>query len=199
MQIVETVLGNSREESWRSRLAMAHIDWLHLDHWEAQKNRFRKRTEAGGEVAVSLDRGVHLQDGDVLAWDPERLSAIVARIELKDVMVIRIDPNQEQGTLVRTCIELGHAIGNQHWPAVVKDAQVFVPLVVDRQVMASVMKTHDFAGITYHFAPGSEVIPYLAPHEERRLFGSPDQPVHSHTHAHEHDHVHASAEVSGQS
>ena len=37
--------------------------------------------------------------------------------------------------------------------------------------MASVMKTHAFEGVTYEFVPGAEVIPYLAPHEARRLFG----------------------------
>ena len=52
---------------------------------------------------------------------------------------------------MRTCIELGHALGNQHWPALVKGARVFVPLTVDHKVMASVMKTHRFEGIRYEF------------------------------------------------
>ena len=45
---------------------------------------------------------------------------------------------------MRTCVELGHALGNQHWPALVKGDRVFVPLTVDRKVMASVMNTHRF-------------------------------------------------------
>jgi urease accessory protein len=52
--------------------------------------------------------------------------------------------------------------------------------------MASVMRTHAFAGITYSFVPGAEVIPYLAPHEARRLFGGAEGPVHTHAHAHNH-------------
>ncbi|MBL9122911.1 MAG: hypothetical protein JNG90_04715, partial [Planctomycetaceae bacterium] len=88
----------------------------------------------------------------------------------------------------------GHALGNQHWPAVVKETAVYVPLTVDRKVMASVMKTHAFAGITYEFIAGSEVIPYLTPHEARRLFGGADATPHSHlpgepsAHAHGHSH-----------
>jgi urease accessory protein len=86
-------------------------------------------------------------------------------------------------------------LGNQHWPAVVKGSDVYVPLTVDRNVMASVMKTHAFSGITYEFLPGTEVIPYLLPHEARRLFGGADATPHSHlpghTHAHgEHHHSH---------
>jgi len=75
-------------------------------------------------------------------------------------------------------------LGNQHWPAVVKGTTVFVPLTVDRKVMASVMKTHAFSGISYDFAPGLEIIPYLAPHESRRLFGGADSTPHVHTPIH---------------
>jgi urease accessory protein len=167
---------------------MIHLTntYLTLDQWEAQKNRFRKHSQQGMELAVSLDRNVHLRDGDVLIWDEIKRAAIVVRIELKDVLVIQL--NQLLATsaeqMLRTCVELGHAVGNQHWPAVVKGTQVFIPLTVDRKVMASVMKTHAFADITFQFVPGAEVIPYLAPHEARRLFGGAEQ-VHSHNIPHE--------------
>ena len=59
---------------------------------------------------------------------------------------------------------------------------MFVPLTVDRKVMASVMNTHRFEGIRYEFVPGGEIVPYLAPHESRRLFGGAEGPVHTHTH-----------------
>ena len=59
---------------------------------------------------------------------------------------------------------------------------MYVPLTVDRKVMASVMNTHRFEGIRYEFVPGGEIVPYLAPHESRRLFGGAEGPVHSHTH-----------------
>ena len=34
--------------------------------------------------------------------------------------------------------------------------------------------------------PGGEVVPYLAPHESRRLFGGAEGPVHTHTQEHWH-------------
>ena len=37
-------------------------------------------------------------------------------------------------------------------------------------------------GIRYEFVAGGEIVPYLAPHESRRLFGGAEGPVHSHTH-----------------
>jgi urease accessory protein len=167
-----------------ARLANAAVDPVELDHWEAQKNRFRKKTASGVELAVSLDRGTFMRDGDVLLWDAAAARAVVARISLRDVMVIHLGGMAAASPelAMRTCVELGHALGNQHWPALVKDSRVFVPLTVDRKVMSSVMNTHRFEGIRYEFVPGGEIVPYLAPHESRRLFGGAEGPVHSHTH-----------------
>jgi urease accessory protein len=184
MILIKTVLGNIGDRDWAERLSAADTDLLEIDQWEAQKSRFRKATAKGVEIAVSVDRGTHIRDGDVLLWDAEALSALVARIELRDVMIVHLDDlaSLVPEVAMRTCVELGHAMGNQHWPALVKDNCVYVPLTVDRKVMASVMNTHRFESIRYEFVPGRDVIPYLAPHESRRLFGGAEGPVHSHAH-----------------
>jgi len=184
MILVEAVLGNAAEPEWAARLAAATVDTLELDHWEAQKNRLRKKTAGGLEIAVSLDRGTSMRDGDVLVWDSQAARAVVAEISLRDVMIIHLDGlgPLAPDIALRTCVELGHALGNQHWPALVKGNRVFVPLTVDRKVMSSVMKTHRFEGIRFEFVPGGEIVPYLAPHESRRLFGGAEGPVHTHTH-----------------
>ena len=190
--IINSLLGNTADEAWQATLATATVDYLRLDQWQAQKNRFRKATDAGVELALSLDRTTQLRHGDVLAWDEATKTAIVAAVDLADVLVIHLDAlvGQPSELVVRTCFELGHALGNQHWPAVVKGTVVYVPLTVDRKVMASVMKTHAFEGITYDFQPGTGVIPYLLPHEARRLFGGADATPHSHLPGHEHSHEH---------
>jgi urease accessory protein len=182
--IIESVLGNASDPEWAARLSAAAVEPLELDHWEAQKNRFRKKTASGVEVAVSLDRGAFLRNGDVLLWDAEAARAVVAQISLRDVMIVHLDALSAIAPEIamRTCVELGHALGNQHWPALVKGNRVYVPLTVDRKVMASVMNTHRFESIRYEFVPGGEIVPYLAPHESRRLFGGAEGPVHSHTH-----------------
>jgi urease accessory protein len=184
MILVESVLGNAGDPEWSERLATATVDAFELDHWEAQKNRLRKKTRGGRELAVSLDRGSFMRDGDVLLWDEQARQAVVARLSLRDVMVIDLEALAAlpADLAMRTSVELGHALGNQHWPALVKGNRVYVPLTIDRKVMNSVMKTHDFEGISFEFLPGSEIVPYLAPHESRRLFGGAEGPVHAHTH-----------------
>lgn len=193
MILIETIVASSLEPEWRARLDGAEVDVLLLDQWDAQKSRLRKSTVGGVELALSLDRASHLHDGDILVWDEGARRAIVARIELNEVMIIEIEDDGDAAdleTTSRTLFELGHALGNQHWPAVVKGARIFVPLTVDRKVMASVMKTHAFPRVRYDFRPGLEVVPYMTPHEARRLFGGATAPSHAHGQDHHHEHGH---------
>ena len=191
MHLVETVLGNSNDPEWQARLAGASIDTLELSQWDAQKNRLRKNTRNGQTIAVSLDRDAFLHDGDVLLWNEQTKNAVLCKIDLCDVLLINLAGLQAlpADQLIERCVQLGHALGNQHWPAVVKGTKVYVPLTVDRKVMDSVMRTHHIENVTWSFQPGSEIIPYLAPHEIRRLFGGtgPDSDVrHHYEHAHAH-------------
>jgi urease accessory protein len=178
---VDAIVGHASEDGWPDLLTGARVDILHLDQAEAQKSRLRKATDGGVEVAISLDRGTQLRDGDILLWDEARRAAIVARVHLKEVLIIDLSTlfDGPREVAMTRCVELGHALGNQHWPAVIKGTRVYVPLTVARAVMASVMKTHSFEGVTYAFVPGADVIPYLAPHEARRLFGAAEGHGHS--------------------
>lgn len=193
MKIFSEVIGNKNTDpEWAAKLENIRIEYLDLDQWTAQKSRFIAKSSAGEEYAVALKRQTQVEDGDILAYDADGRTALVIRIELKPVMVIDLQKiaRENPEEIIRRCVELGHAVGNQHWPAVVKGTKVYVPLTVDKKVMSSVMDTHRFEDITYEFQPGREVIPFLAPHEVRRLFGGSSQEL-SHMHADGHFHVHA--------
>ena len=171
MEVITKIVGNAHSPEWAEKLKNAHVHNIFLDQWTAQKSRF---LAARHQVA----------DGDIIYYDPEHGSAAVLRLQLSPVLVVDLGklrdlPAEE---IIRISLELGHAIGNQHWPAVVKGTKVYVPMTVDRKVMLSVMDTHNIDDITYEFVEGSEVIPYMAPHEVRRLFGGAGHESHSHVH-----------------
>jgi urease accessory protein len=90
-------------------------------------------------------------------------------------MVVDLSPllDGPAETLLARSVEVGHALGNQHWPALVKGALVYVPVTVSARVMATVVRTHKFEGVSYSFTPGAEVQRQLAPHEARLLFAGP--------------------------
>lgn len=189
MKVYSEILGNMlRDTDWAEKLKDVQIDFVPLDQWTAQKSRFLAKGASGTEYPVALKRHTQVTDGDIISYDPEGKTAVVLRIELNPVMVVELDGMAKESPeeIIRVALELGHAIGNQHWPAVVKGTKVYVPLTVDKKVMMSVMETHHIEGITFRFEKGFDVIPYLLPHEIRRLFGGAGHESHSHEHAHGH-------------
>lgn len=196
MKVYSEILGNmNRDAEWKEKLADAEIDYIFLDQWTAQKSRFLTKGTSGAEYPVALKRHTQVVDGDVIEFDPETKKAAVLKIELNPVLVIDLGSlaDQTPETIIRRSVELGHAIGNQHWPAVVKGTKVYVPLTVDKKVMLSVMETHHLEGVEFEFQKGLEIIPYLAPHEIRRLFGGAGHESHAHGDGHHHHpttHVH---------
>ena len=189
MKVYNNILGNiNLSPEWKEKLENAEVDYIFLDQWTAQKSRFLGKGVSGEEYPIALARHSQIVDGDVIYYDPETGKAAVLKIELSPVLVIDMSglADNDPQTIIRVSVELGHAVGNQHWPAVVKGTKVYVPLTVDKKVMLSVMETHHIEGITYEFQKGMEIIPYLAPHEIRRLFGGAGHESHSHEHSHGH-------------
>ena len=109
MILVETILGNAREPSWKARLAGVTVDRLNLDQWEAQKNRIRKKTEGGLELALSLERHTSLHDGDILIFDEVAKRAVVATLQLKEVMIVELADLKTLPALsiISVAVELG--------------------------------------------------------------------------------------------
>jgi len=191
MILVESILGNLSDPIWQERAKHTAVDLLVLEQWEAPKSRLRKASPGGLELAISLPRTEQLHDGDVLHYDKARDVIVAAKISLKDVLVIELEGLETLSPteILRISFELGHGLGNQHWPAVIKGSTVYVPLSVDQKVMASVMRTHAFERVTTRFAPGAEVAAVLDAREVRLLFAGADATPHHHHHgAAEHDH-----------
>ncbi|WP_172123254.1 MULTISPECIES: urease accessory protein UreE [unclassified Devosia] len=198
MILIEKTLGNIKDRNWEG----AEVEQLVLEQWEAPKSRLRKRTESGLELAISLPRSEHLHDGDVLYHDPVARRIVVATIAMREVMVIEMEDfkGMSAAEILSIGFELGHGLGNQHWPAVIKGTTIYVPVSVDRKVMSSVMRTHAFRHATMHFEPGEVVAERLDPSEARLLFAGADASPHKHydqeanghdqDHGHDHDHHH---------
>lgn len=190
MKMYTEILGNIFTDShWAEKLKNATVEYLDLDQWTAQKSRFIAKSSEGTEYGVALKRHSQIENGDILEYDTEKNKAVAIRIELKPVLIIDLQKiaGQNPDEIIRRSVELGHAIGNQHWPAIVKGTKVYVPLTVDKKVMLSVMDTHHFEDVSYEFQPAQEIIPFLAPHEIRKLFGGASQDL-SHIHGDVHTH-----------
>ena len=194
MEVYTEILGNTHTPEWHEKIFHHDIDveYIFLDQWTAQKIRFLGKGDHDNEYPVALARHSPLADGDIIYYNPEEKKAVVLRLALSPVLVIDMGGLKDKtpGDIIRISVELGHAIGNQHWPAVVKGTKVYVPLTVDKKVMLAVMETHNIDNITYELQEGKDIIPFLAPGELRRLFGGAGHNNTDLEHPHHHHHHH---------
>lgn len=174
MIVVEAILGNVGEDM---RLGALHRRWraigraeaVELTPLEAQKGRLRTVTDKGTPLGISLGRGTVLRDGDVLYLNEPEERMIVARLKPEEVLIITLKPTASAAELFRAAVQLGHVLGNQHWPVKIEGTSVYVPVSVDKQVMETVLRTYDLRGIEYRFAQGSvgaiaRVVPHAHSH-----------------------------------
>lgn len=49
MIMVEQIIGNAKDGQWVNTLNGYEVDQLHLEQWEAPKNRIRKKSKKGSK------------------------------------------------------------------------------------------------------------------------------------------------------
>jgi urease accessory protein len=173
-------------------------DELRLSPWDAQKRRLRKRTRAGRDVAVALDRPGALADGDVLYAGPD--AVVVVRVDAGEVVVFRLSGAPDPTSLAANAVRLGHVLGNQHWPVRLRPAtadqlsvgavEIVVPLSLDRRVVDAVIRAHRLEGVSYSFRPAAPgeatgAPAALGPHADDVAYG----PLYEHRHDHQDEHA----------
>ncbi len=174
MIIVSEVVGNLDDKM--ALLQDYQMDTVQLEQWECNKSRLRKKTANGQEVAISLERGKHLHNKDILYIDHDNKAFTIVEFQLKDVLKITLPQNPN----IETIFKLGHALGNQHWPAILQHNTIYVPLYVDEKIMRSMLKTHNFDDIDIEFISGDELSKEVSASDYRLLFSGDDTTAHKH-------------------
>ena len=129
MKIYTEIIGNLQDPEWVKKAREAEIEYIDLDQWTAQKSRFVVKGDRENEYAVALKRHSQMLDGDIIEYLPEQRRIAAIRIRLNDVLVADLSDlaRQTPETIIHISVELGHAIGNQHWPAPYRRCRLLVP------------------------------------------------------------------------
>lgn len=144
---VTGLLGRADDEPFvRRRLVEVHVSWD-----EASRRRLRRRASDGTDVAIDLDDGGYLADGQVLADDGERVLVVTRPAE--SALVIRFDPNLPPGRLLDQALMVGHAFGNQHAPLDIACFEVRVPLTTSEAVARATVDGLGLEDISVTIAP----------------------------------------------
>jgi urease accessory protein len=127
----------------------------------------RKTTDKGTDVAVSLEQGNSLRNGDVLYHSSDRM--IVVEQEPENVAVLSFkDEDATENEMFEAAVKLGHAIGNLHRPINVKGKKVILPIQADSEI--------ELLNNTF-----KQIIDHLTITRERIVF-EPEEGWHTHEH-----------------
>ena len=131
MMTITSVVGNTRsdknlEDAYQKLSGEKKVEKILLSRVEAQRSRMRRTSDAGTDIAITLEHGSTLKHGDVLLLEENMM--IVVEYESEDVLGFKIKEELSSDQKVAIAIKLGHIIGNLHRPICVKDNITYMPI-----------------------------------------------------------------------
>jgi urease accessory protein len=154
--VVNRVLGNTNKDQALEYRVQAqekegNVARVRISASDAQRRRLRLAASYGIEVGIALEAGTALEEGDVLCRDDDESELVVVEVEPSEAMAIRVNPPPADEASFVYGVQLGHMLGNQHWPIKVDGTVVLTPVNIDRLVMETVLRTHGFDGLEWEF------------------------------------------------
>ena len=156
MLVINQILGNiNTGEKWKELYQVMrsenHVQTIMFTRKESERSRLYKKLPGfDEEIGINIKRGTMLHDGDVLYYK-EGENMFVVDIEAEEMMVLHFVEKFHEDKMLELAVKLGHAIGNQHWQMKVVGGKIYVPIMIDKKVMESVIKTHNIPGVKYYF------------------------------------------------
>lgn len=133
-----------------------------IERGDRTKGRILTHTATGQPVGIVKDRTWQLREGDVFETSHGEL--VIVHLESQFLMALKFD--HEAHNSPAALVQLGCALGNQHWPASVQGGVVYVERVADGAVMAKIVSemaaTLGIEGlqITFESKPAAEAIAF---------------------------------------
>lgn len=114
---------------------------------DCRKSRILADTANGTAIGIVKTRGWTLTAGDV--FETADGDFVVVQVQHPEVLVLSL-PEDAVGHAAQL-VQLGHTLGNHHWPIAIVNNKVYVPLVVDRQVIETTLRHLPIPGLTLHY------------------------------------------------
>jgi urease accessory protein len=99
---------------------------------ESQRARMRKTTDKGTDIALILEQGTALRNGDVVYKTKDKI--IFVEIEPEEVAVLSIKHDNSHDSLFGLAVKIGHALGNLHRPIKVIGETIYLPIQADTEI-----------------------------------------------------------------
>ena len=134
---ISKILGNIHSDSdlyekYQDMLKKDKVEKIELSRLQADRTRIRKVSDKGTDLALTLNPGSHIHDGDVVLLTEERI--IIAKRGSENVAVVSLNNDMSTEQILETAIKLGHIIGNMHRPIRIVNNKVCFPIQSDSEI-----------------------------------------------------------------
>ena len=134
---ISKILGNIHSDSdlyekYQDMLKKDKVEKIELSRLQADRTRIRKVSDKGTDLALTLNPGSHIYDGDVVLLTEERI--IIAKRGSENVAVVSLNNDISTEQILETAIKLGHIIGNMHRPIRIVNNKVCFPIQSDSEI-----------------------------------------------------------------
>lgn len=144
-EVAKIYLGNINHDPQLAQMIVAHpYEEMTLPSSDRHKGRIYSYTDSGVAVGIIKSRDRSLHSGDLFETDNGHILLInLQEVELLVLDFSTVDPDLAQAKLV----QLGHVLGNHHYPMTIQDQKVFVQLVTDKIIVEKLINNLHISGL----------------------------------------------------
>lgn len=122
------VIGNVFAKSGSQIPEGKSFERLQISRLDLEKNRLRRTTDKGTDVAIILERGGRFRHGDIL-----KCGESLVVVEQAPEKVITVKTKEKDGAF-EVSVLLGHIIGNRHRPISLEGRSVTFPIQAESEL-----------------------------------------------------------------
>ena len=119
-------------KKYQTMLKNDKVEKIQVSRLEADRTRMRKLSNKGTDLALSIEPGSHINDGDIVLLTEEKM--IITKRESENVVILSLNNDLSAQEILETAIKLGHIIGNMHRPIKVTNNKVYFPIQSDSEI-----------------------------------------------------------------
>lgn len=134
---INEIIGNINSssdlhEKYLTMLKNNKVEKIQISRLEADRTRIRKLSDKGTELALTLNPGGRINDGDVFFLTAEKM--VIAKRESENVIIVSLSYDISTKQILETAIKLGHIIGNMHRPIKITNNKIYFPIQSDSEI-----------------------------------------------------------------
>ena len=134
---INKIIGNINSDSdlherYQTMMKNDKVEKIQISRLEADRTRIRKLSNKGTDVALTMESGSHINDGDIVLLTEEKM--VIAKRESENVVIISLNNDISTQQILETATKLGHIIGNMHRPIKVTNDKVYFPIQSDSEI-----------------------------------------------------------------